>query len=202
MVRSSTTTRLAALALAGALALPATSLARLPPIRSHSPAVAARPKARACSPLFGDARARTRNQRLRQSALDWVQEEDSGVTIAHTRESWGEPVAMLLRGVRLVRIVGQRDQRRAEVALAPGLAREVGCAAGRYTIGVDALVGKGTRVLEVLDSGLLVERRGVLGHVARPGAVRPRWLLAWRVRAELPPGSPGPVLINGLGLRR
>jgi hypothetical protein len=144
--------------------------------------------ARQCAALFGDAVARRTNAASRARNLDWVDEEPTGVTIAHAAEGWDEPAAIQLRGIRLVRT---RAAGIAEVQLSPEAARAAGCVAGTYVVGMDSSLGLQARVLAVMRHGVLVERRGRLAFITAPGMEHPRWLLAWRMRATLQPPAPG-----------
>jgi hypothetical protein len=140
-----------------------------------------------CSRLFGDLRAHQDNARARARRLDWVDEEQSGVTIAHAAEEWEEPINLELGGLKLV---GTRG-RAALFQITTALAASTGCPAGIYPVSVDARLTARTHVLAVLRRGVLVDHRGRLGFIKAPRAGEPRWLLAWRMRASLPPPPAG-----------
>jgi hypothetical protein len=152
-------------------------------------ATAARPGEQQCAALFGDVAARRANAALRARNLDWIDEEQSGVTIAHAAEGWEEPTRIEVKGLRLLRT--RPDAGIAEVQLSSSAARTAGCAAVTYLVGVDAALGFQARVLAILRHGVLVERRGQLVFLSSRGVPPPRWLLAWRMRATLRPLTPG-----------
>jgi hypothetical protein len=147
-----------------------------------------------CAALFGDLRARQENARARSKRLDWVDEEQSGVTIAHAAEEWEDPITLELGGLRLV---GTRG-RAAMFQVTAALAASTGCPAGVHQVHVDARLAAWTRVLAVLQRGVLVDHRGRLGFIRAPHAGEPRWLLAWRMRASLPPPPPGGVTLDNI----
>jgi len=135
-----------------------------------------------CPGLFGDQALQQRNAARRQHNIDWVEEDESGVTIAHTRTGWGdEPFRLSIRGLRLLGVQGG-----SAVFQVSGEAASAGhCRPGRYVVGVDSSLSRHTRVLAVLSRGLLVEHRGKLAYVAPPSAAAPVWLLAWRMEGEI-----------------
>jgi len=138
-----------------------------------------------CRPLFGPP------AQSRPTKLYWIHEEPGGVTIAHSSDSWDEPVALVVRGLT---VLGSRPTSRglrAQVSVSEQLARAVGCRAGAYELGVgDSLTSRG-RVLAVLSHAVLLEQGGRLAFMVASGALEPRWLLAW--------SAPGTVRIEGGG---
>jgi hypothetical protein len=149
-------------------------------------------RAQRCAALFGDHELRARYSSQRARRLDWVHEDENGVTVAHMEESWEEPVRLKLRGVRFVGVRGST----ALFQVDPKMAGAVGCQGGIYALGIDHALGRHVRVLAVLRRGVLVEHHGQLGFIAAQGVRDPRWLVAWRLRAEVPlargPVAPAP----------
>lgn len=141
---------------------------------------------RACPALFGDTHTRDQNAADRLRRLDFVAEEDAGTTIAHRAGHWREPARLKLRGLRLVRT---RPGQAAVFQVSEGLARSTGCSDGTYAVGTDAALGGRARVLAILKGGVLVEHGLRLGFIALPQTEPPRWLLAWRPRILVKPGS-------------
>jgi hypothetical protein len=139
--------------------------------------------ARSCKALFGDRQLRAKHAKQRAKQLDWVREDEDGVTVAHMEEGWGEePVRLTVRGTRLAGVRGST----ALFQLSAARAAAVGCPAGTYALGVDHALGRHVQILAVLSRGVLVEHRGQLGFISAPGVRDPRWLVAWRLRAEVP----------------
>lgn len=136
-----------------------------------------------CPGLFGGQALQERNAARRQQAIDWIDEDESGVTIAHTRTGWGdEPFRLTIRGLRLLGVQGGTA-----VFQVSGEAASAGhCRPGRYVVGVDSSLSRHTRVLAVLSHVVLVEHRGKLAFVAPASAPIPGWLLAWRMQGEMP----------------
>jgi len=166
------------------LALPASAIASgLAPAPSRSPARTR--SAIHCAALFGDARAQAGNASARAHRLDWVDEEASGITLAHSHPGWGDPVRLQLRGLELRRIEPSAGQASAIFDLSPAVARTVGCPAGEYALALDHELMPSMRILAILQRGVLVEHRGGLGFVALPGTELPRWFVAWRMRATV-----------------
>jgi hypothetical protein len=169
------------------LALPGLATAA-PPVfgGQRVPQLAA--QADACPALFGDQQVRSHNSARRAHTLDWVDEDEDGVTVAHTNGRWKEPVRLRVRGVQLVSL----RSKRAVVQISPTLAAAAGCQPGNYEVQVDDALTANTRVLAVLNSSVLVEHRGRLGFIAIRGTDSPRWLLAWRMNGEV---RPSPVYL-------
>jgi len=140
-------------------------------------------RAEACPALFGDQQVRSDNSARRARTLDWVDEEEDGVTVAHTNGRWKEPIRLRVRGVQLVSVRSNR----AVVQISPTLAAAAGCQPGDYQVRVDDALTANTRVLAVLSHSVLVEHRGRLGFIAPRGTDSPRWLLAWRMNGEVRP---------------
>lgn len=145
-------------------------------------------QAQRCAALFGDRELRARHASQRAKRLDWVHEDENGVTIAHLEERWEDPVRLRVRGARFVGVRGSR----ALFQVSSSMAGAVGCPAGTYALGIDHALGRHVQVLAVLHRGVLVEHHGQLGFIAAPGVRDPRWLVAWRMRAEIPLAH-GPV---------
>ena len=143
----------------------------------------------ACAALFGSGEERAQNARARQP-LYFVHEELEGITLAHSSPSWTDPTEVELEGVRLV----QSGAGRAVIRLASPLTLPPGCPAGDYQVGQDDSLGRGTRILMVLQAGLLMERAGRLVYLGAPGtSPAARWFLAWSApgTVRLPPGESG-----------
>jgi hypothetical protein len=137
-----------------------------------------------CPALFGNARTRAIGAARRAKNIEFIDEDASGVTLAHSSEDWDEPWSLQLVGLELVALKG-------EVALfeaTPSLAKSVGCSAGRYRVTVDDALSRDARVLAVLRESVLVEMRGALRYVLLRGAEHPEWLVAYRL-----PGTLGPT---------
>jgi hypothetical protein len=160
-----------------ALLVPAGALAA-PPINGGSRAPAEPMSASACTGLFGDERVRAWNASRRGALLDFIDEDESGVTVAHGSSRWEEPGRLRLEGMRLRAV--QRGA--AVVELSSELARSSKCLPGRYRLKTDDLLAARTRILGVLANGILVEHRGRLGFI---GGRTPRWLMAWRMQGEV-----------------
>lgn len=150
------------------------------PAKARSRARAIRPAAASlrpvsdCPALFGRAERRAENARARQR-IYWVQEQVEGITIAHSSELWSEPVEVSVRGLQLV---GARPGL-GVVRVSASLGAALRCPAGEYAVGQDDEVGRGGRVLAVLQAGLLLERAGHLAYLRAPGVSSPQWLMAW-----------------------
>jgi hypothetical protein len=157
---------------AGALAAPPVAGGRR--VSTQTPLMSAG----ACTGLFGDARSRAWNAGRRAALLDFIDEDESGVTVAHANGWWEEPRRLRLDGMRLRSI----ERGAAVVELSGALARTCKCRPGRYRLKTDDLLAARTRILGVLGSGILVEHRGRLGFI---GGRSPRWLMAWRMRGEV-----------------
>lgn len=140
-----------------------------------------------CPAVFGDRQVRAHNGTARRGQLDWIEEDESGVTIVHANERWDDPFRLSIRGVRLVRV----DSRAAVFELSAQVATQVRCRAGLYALGVDDGVSRRTRILALLKHGVLVEHRGRLAFIAPSTVASPRWLVAWRMPGEIQAGSGG-----------
>jgi hypothetical protein len=145
-----------------------------------------------CRALFGDARTRARNAAHRTETIEFIEEDASGVTLAHASDRWEEPWSLQLTGLELVAIEGES----ALFEVKPGLASSVGCSAGTYRVTVDDALSRDTHVLAVLRQAVLVELRGTLRYILLPGAEYPLWLVAWRlpgvIGATYDPSAPAP----------
>jgi hypothetical protein len=132
---------------------------------------------------FGSAESRKENAASRQRVLDFVDEDEGGVTVAHASLTWEEPRLLRLSGIELLRI------KPASATIA--VSKIKGCA-GSHALRVDDALPGGIRVLALLPrwSGVLLERRGELLYLRTRGARLPRWLMAWRVDGSLPPDIP------------
>jgi hypothetical protein len=141
---------------------------------------------------------RESNAAARQAQLDWVDEEPGGVTVAHRNGRWRAPIGLRLQGLRFIATVEGRTAPQVVVEVTRGLAAAASCPAGRYALERDRNLTPVTRILAVLDHGALVEHRGELRYFASAAAPYPRWLMAWRMRAELSlldtPGAPAAVI--------
>ena len=166
------------------------------PALAAPPAAADRSPASQCPALFGGEQNHQRNAARRQRLVDWIEEDEDGVTIVHTSHAWRkDPYPLHLRGLRLVRVAGGQ----ATFELDAAAAAHTGCRAGVYRLGVDSSLSRRTRVLAVLSSVVLVEHHGRLAFIAPAGADVPgRWLLAWRMDGELPPGV-GSLIAPSIG---
>jgi len=147
----------------------------------------ARP-ASACAALFGADATRASNARAR-ARIDWIDQDEDGVTIAHTHGSWDEPAALTIRGVHLQAVEGAS----AEVSLDPSTAAALGCLAGRYSLRADDSIGRWSRILAVLQQGVLVEHRGRLRYIRAPRSASPRFVMGWHLPGELRP-DPSPMI--------
>lgn len=154
-------------------------------------------RAQRCAALFGDHELRARHASQRAKRLDWVHEDENGVTVAHMEEQWEEPVRLNLRGARFVGVHVRNQGSTALFRVSSGMAGAVGCPAGTYALGIDHALGRHVRILAVLRRGVLVEHHGQLGFITAPGVRDPRWLVAWRLRVEVPlargPVAPAPT---------
>jgi hypothetical protein len=154
-----------------------------------TPALAAGPRpAASCPALFGTAEERVEAAHGKQR-LYWVHEELEGITVAHSSDRWSEPVELELQGLQLLAGGGER----ASVRVSTALGWSLGCAAGDYAVARHDRIGVGTRVLAVLQSGVLLERTGRLAFLRAPAAGDPRWLMAWSApgTVKLPEGGGG-----------
>lgn len=150
---------------------------------------------RACPALFGDGTVRRENRDHRRRDLHWVHQEPDGITVAHSSDDWRAPVELAIKGLALVETAAEvkagRKGRHAVLEVSPRIASVVGCPAGRYRLTLDDGITPASRVLAVLHGLLLLEHDGRLAFLAAPGVSRPRWLMAWRVRASLRPPRSG-----------
>jgi hypothetical protein len=152
------------------------------PITALEPAGSGPRPTSECEALYGSAARRVANAKARQR-IYWVQEELEGITVAHSSESWTDPVEVEVKGVRLV----AAREGLATVRVSPALAGALGCVPGEYRVGPDDELGRAGRVLSVHRSAVLLERGGQLAYLRLPGARAPRWLVAW--------SAPGTVLV-------
>ncbi len=154
--------------------------------------------ASACKALFGASASRTRNARHRAALLDWIAEDEAGVTVAHTHPRWEEPTKLRVQGVRLVGVQGTS----AVFELDANQAAALGCKPGRFHLRADDNIGGRSRIIAVLSRGVLVEWGGALRFIATPGQRSPRFVMGWRLPGEVKSGaaSPSPQNYN-LGLR-
>lgn len=165
-----------------ALVVPAASLASPPPGDSSRTAPVAIATAATCPALFGSAAIQHRNTTWRARHLDWIEEEDSGVTVAHVHALWSDPVAIAPAGLTVVAIRRLRGKNAAIIQLSRELRRSLHCAAGPYLVKADVMLGLRLRILHVLQTGVLVEAGGRLAFIAARGALAPRWLMGWSMR--------------------
>jgi hypothetical protein len=155
--------------------------------------------ASACKALFGASASRARNARHRAARLDWIEEDEAGVTVAHTHPGWEEPTQLRVQGVRLVGVQGQS----AVFELNAVQGALLGCKPGRFHLRADDSIGRRSRIIAVLASGVLVEWGGALRFISAPGQRSPRFVMGWRLPGEVQGGataSPSPR-VYGLGHR-
>jgi hypothetical protein len=136
---------------------------------------------------FGSVESRKANAARRQRVLDFVDEDDGGITVAHTSNTWGEPRALRVPGIRLLE-VGPAGAT-VSVSVSP---ETKGCRSGHRQLRVDDALPGQLRVLALLPRWrvMLLERRGKLHFVSVSGGRLPRWLMAWRVDGTLAPDIP------------
>jgi hypothetical protein len=60
----------------------------------------------------------------------------------------------------------------------------VGCPAGKYMVKTDDCLGKGNRILAVLQHAWLIEYKGMLSFLSKPGTPRPDWLSVWGLQGS------------------
>ena len=160
--------------------LAARPVSAAPPVEGDSRATPGAPQH--CPVLFGDGETLAYNATFRARRIDWIDEDDGGVTIVHTSQRWGaEPYRLRIRGLKLVRV---RDGA-AVFEMSPAVAARTGCVAGSYRVAADSVLSRRTRILAVLSHVVLVEHRGRLAYIAPTSVSAPRWLMAWRMEGEL-----------------
>jgi hypothetical protein len=150
--------------------------------------------ASACKALFGARASRAHNAKHRAAHLDWIEEDETGVTVAHTHPGWEAPTQLRVRGVRLVVVQG----RSAVFELASTQAAALGCKPGRFNLRADDSIGGLSRIIAVRARGVLVEGGGALRFISAPGQRSPRFVLGWRLPGEVQgaAASPSPRVYN------
>ena len=139
-------------------------------------------RADSCPAVFGNSQVHSANASRRQGELDWVEEDETGVTIVHGNQRWDDPFRLSIQGVRLVRVSAGS----AVFELTAQVADRVKCRPGQYMLQVDHRVSRRTRILALLQHGVLVEHRGRLAFISSASVASPRWLVAWRMPGEIP----------------
>lgn len=151
----------------GSSALAAPSLADSVPVA----------EAETCSEVFGDPELRSVRAELRAQLVDLIVTEDGEVMLAHS-QGWDEPVALRLRGLRLLSVDVPHQQAIVELELPP-------VCVGLYRVKVDDELGRDAPILAVVGDAVVLELDGQLRYVQRDHAPRPPevlWRSQWTMR--------------------
>lgn len=131
-----------------------------------------------CKALFGDAATRKVNAKRRGKTLMEVEGYDQGVEVVHY-VPWIEPRELVYDGLEFHGLEEHDGQPVGVVEVGESIDYP-GCEPGRYAVRVDDGLGRGVRVLAVLDNALLIETPRQLGYVASTATTHtPEWRMIW-----------------------
>lgn len=130
-----------------------------------------------CPALFGDAKTRDYNRRVREAKLTWLEPRGKVVEITHTT-SWKRPFYLELSGIELVETTVDETGEWSAVVDVDDAVPD--CEPGLYPVEPDFALGKQGRIIGVVDGSVLVDFEDRLAYLMTEDAEPPTWQMVWR----------------------